>query len=325
MKLPRRRFLQLAASAPALPALVRSASADTYPSRPVRILVGYAPGGVNDIVARLTGQILSDRLGQPFAIENHPGAGSNVATEEVVRAAPDGYTLLEASTSNAWNAAIYQNLNFDFIRDIVPVASTVRTFNVMIVNSSFPANSVPLFIQYAKAHPGEIKMGAAGPGSSPHLFGELFKVRTGIDLVTVQFRGDDLIIPELLAGRIQVVFGSVVSWIDYIKAGDVRPLGVTSAQRTAILPHLPPISQFVPDYEGVGWQGIGAPKNTPAEIVEKLNREINAGLEDDKFRSKIAELGGEPFANSPAEFGQFIAEYTSRWAKIIRAANIKAQ
>jgi tripartite-type tricarboxylate transporter receptor subunit TctC len=325
MKLPRRRFLQLAASAPALPAIVRAARADAYPSRPVRILVGYAPGGVNDIVARLIGEMLSNRLGQPFVIENHPGAGSNVATEDVVRAAPDGYTLLEASTSNAWNAAIYQNLNFDFIRDIVPVASTVRTFNVMIVNSSFPANSVPLFIQYAKAHPGEIKMGAAGPGSSPHLFGELFKVRTGIDLVTVQFRGDDLIIPELLSGRIQVVFGSVVSWIDYIKAGDVRPLGVTSAQRAAILPHLPPISQFVPDYEGVGWQGIGAPRNTPAEIVDKLNREINAGLEDDKVRSKIAELGGEPFANSPAEFGQFITEYTSRWAKIIRAANIKAE
>ncbi len=325
MKFPRRRFLQLAASAPALPAVIRAAGADTYPSRPVRLLVGYGADGVNDIVARLTGQMLSERLGQQFVIEDRPGAGSNVATEAVARADPDGYTLLEASTSNAWNATIYQNLNFDFIRDIAPVASTVRTFNVMIVNSSFPANSVPQFIEYARAHPGKIKMGSAGPGSSPHLFGELFKVRAGIDLVTVQFRGDGPIIPELVAGRIQVIFGSVVSWIEQIKSDKVRALGVTSPRRTAILPELPPISQFLPDYEGIGWQGIGAPKNTPADIVEKLNREINAGLEDEKFKSRIAELGGEPFATSPAEFGQFISDYTSRWAKVIRAANIKAE
>jgi tripartite-type tricarboxylate transporter receptor subunit TctC len=325
MKFPRRRFLQLAASAPALPAVIRAAGADTYPSRPVRLLVGYGADGVNDIVARLTGQMLSERLGQQFVIEDRPGAGSNVATEAVVRADPDGYTLLEASTSNAWNATIYQNLNFDFIRDIAPVASTVRTFNVMIVNSSFPANSVPQFIEYARANPGKIKMGSAGPGSSPHLFGELFKVRAGIDLVTVQFRGDGPIIPELVAGRIQVIFGSVVSWIEQIKSDKVRALGVTSSRRTAILPELPPISQFLPDYEGIGWQGIGAPKNTPADIVEKLNREINAGLEDQKFKSRIAELGGEPFATSPAEFGQFISDYTSRWGKVIRAANIKGE
>ena len=325
MKLPRRRFLQLAASAPALPALCRVARAQTYPSRPMLLLVGYAAGGVNDIVARLTGQMVSERLGQQFIIENRPGAGSNLATEAVVRANPDGYTLLQASTSNAWNATIYQNLKFDFIRDIAPVASTVKTYNVMLVNPSFPAKTGPELIAYAKANPGKINMGSAGPGSSPHLYGELFKAMTGVDMVTVHYRGDGPAIPELIAGRIQVMFGSVVTWIEQIKAGTVRALAVTSATRTQLLPDLPPIGEFVPGYEGIGWQGMGAPRSTPAEIIDKLNSTINAGLADPKFKSRFTDLGAEIFTGSPADFGKFIVDYTEKWAKVIRAAGIKAE
>ncbi len=325
MKLPRRRILQLAASAAALPALPRVASAETYPSRPVHLLVGYAAGGVNDIVARLTGQWLSERLGQQFVIEDRPGAGSNLATEVVVRANPDGYTLLEASTSNAWNAAIYQNLNFDFIRDVAPVASTVQTYNVMVVNLSVPSKTVPEFIAYAKANPGKINMGSAGPGSSPHLYGELFKVMAGVDMVTVHYRGDGPAIPELIGGQVQVMFGSVVTWIEQIRAGKVRALAVTSATRTPLLPDLPPVGEFVQGYEGIGWQGIGAPRDTPAEIVDKLNNEINAGLADSQLKSRFTNLGAETFPNSPAQFGKFIVGYTEKWAKVIRAAGVKAE
>jgi tripartite-type tricarboxylate transporter receptor subunit TctC len=325
MTLPRRRFLQLAASAPVLPALCRVARAETYPSRPVHLLVGYAAGGVNDIVARLTGQMVSERLGQQFIIEDRPGAGSNLATEAVVRASPDGYTLLEASTSNAWNATIYQNLKFDFIHDIAPVASTVQTYNVMVVNPSFPAKTVPEFIAYAKANPGTINMGSAGPGSSPHLYGELFRAMTGVDMVTVHYRGDGPVIPELIAGRIQVMFGSVVTWIEQIRAGKVRALAVTSATRTQLLPDLLPVGEFVPGYEGIGWQGIGAPRSTPAEIIDKLNGAINAGLADPKFKSRFNDLGAETFAGSPADFGKFIVDYTEKWAKVIRAAGVKAE
>jgi tripartite-type tricarboxylate transporter receptor subunit TctC len=325
MNLPRRRFLQLAASASALPALCRVASAETYPSRPVHLLVGYAAGGVNDIVARLTGQMVSERLGQQFIVEDRPGAGSNLATEAVARASPDGYTLLEASTSNAWNATIYQNLKFDFIRDIAPVASTVKTYNVMIVNPAFPATTVPELIAYAKANPGKINMGSAGPGSSPHLFGELFKAMTGVDMLTVHYRGDGPAIPELIAGRIEVMFGSVVTWSEQIKAGTVRALAVTSATRTQLLPDLPPIGESVPGYEGIGWQGIGAPRGTPADIIDKLNSAINAGLADPRFKSRFNDLGAETFAGSPADFGKFIVDYTETWAKVIRAAGIKAE
>jgi tripartite-type tricarboxylate transporter receptor subunit TctC len=325
MQLPRRRILQLAASAAVVPVLPYLAIAETYPSRPVRLLVGYAAGGVNDICARLTGQWLSERLGQQFVIEDRPGAGSNIATEMVVRANPDGYTLLEASTSNAWNATIYQNLNFDFIRDIAPVASTVLTYNVLITNLSFPAKTVPEFIAYAKANPGKINMGSAGPGSSPHLYGELFKSMAGIDLVTVHYRGDGPAIPDLIGGQIQVMFGSVVTWIEQIKAGKVRALAVTSATRTQLLPELPPLGEFVPGYEGFGWQGIGAPKNTPADIIDKLNREINAGLADPKLKAQFENLGAETFPKSPAQFGKFIADYTEKWAKVIRAAGVKVE
>src|SRR5438105_14552717 len=319
MNLPRRRILQLAASAAVVPAFPNLASAQTYPSRPVRLLVGYAAGGVNDICARLTGQWLSERLGQQFVVEDRPGAGSNIATEMVVRASPDGYTLLEASTSNAWNAAIYQNLNFDFIRDIAPVASTVLTYNVLVTNLAFPAKSVPELIAYAKANPGKINMGSAGPGSSPHLYGELFKSMAGVDLVTVHYRGDGPAIPDLLGGQIQVMFGSVVTWSEQVKAGKVRALAVTSAARTPLLPELPPLGEFVPGYEGFGWQGIGVPKNTPAEIIDKLNGEINAGLADPKLKAQFENLGAETFPSSPAQFGKFIVDYTEKWAKVIRA------
>ena len=325
MELPRRRILQLALGAAVLPARPHVATAQSYPSRSVLLLVGYAPGGVNDIVARLTGQMVSERLGQQFIIENRPGAGSNIATEAVVRASPDGYTLLEASTSNAWNTTLYQNLKFDFIRDIAPVASTVKTYNVLVVSPAFPARTVPELIAYAKANPGKINMGSAGPGSSPHLYGELFKAMTGVDMVTVHYRGDGPAVPELIAGRIQIMFGSVVTWAEQIKAGTVRALAVTSATRTQLFPDLPPIGEFVPGYEGIGWQGVGAPRSTPADIIDKLNGAINAGLADPEFKSRFNDLGAETFAGSPADFGNFIADYTAKWAKIIRAAGVKAE
>ena len=325
MPVHRRRILQLgvgAALAPALPDIARS---ETYPSRPVRLLVGYAAGGVNDICARLTAQWLSERLGQQFVVEDRPGAGSNLATEAVVRANPDGYTLLEASTSNAWNATLYQNLNFDFIRDIAPVASTVLTYNVLVTNLSFQAKTVPELIAYAKTNPGKINMGSAGPGSSPHLYGELFKSMAGVDMTTVHYRGDGPAVPDLLGGQIDVMFGSVVTWSEQIKGGKVRALAVTSATRTKLFPELPPIGEFVPGYEGFGWQGIGAPKNTPQDIIDKLNREINAGLADPKLKAQFENLGAEIFSDSPAQFGKFIADYTQKWAKVIRAAGVKAE
>ena len=325
MELHRRRMLQLGAGAALVASLPHGAKSETYPSRPVRLLVGYAAGGVNDICARLTAQWLSQRLGQQFIVEDRPGGGSNLATEAVVRANPDGYMLLEASTSNAWNATLYQNLNFDFIRDIVPVAGTVLTYNVLVTNLAFPAKTVPELIAYARANPGKINMGSAGPGSSPHLYGELFKSMTGVDMTTVHYRGDGPAIPDLLGGQIQVMFGSVVSWSEQIKGDKVRALAVTSATRTKLLPDLAPIGEFVPGYEGFGWQGIGAPKNTPADIIDKLNRAINAGLADPKLKSQFENLGAEMFPGSPAEFGKFIADYTEKWAKVIRAAGVKAE
>ena len=325
MELHRRRMLQLGAGAALVASLPHGAKSETYPSRPVRLLVGYAAGGVNDICARLTAQWLSQRLGQQFIVEDRPGGGSNLATEAVVRANPDGYMLLEASTSNAWNATLYQNLNFDFIRDIVPVAGTVLTYNVLVTNLAFPAKTVPELIAYARANPGKINMGSAGPGSSPHLYGELFKSMTGVDMTTVHYRGDGPAIPDLLGGQIQVMFGSVVSWSEQIKGDKVRALAVTSATRTKLLPDLAPIGEFVPGYEGFGWQGIGAPKNTPADIIDKLNRAINAGLADPKLKSQFENLGAEILPGSPAEFGKFIADYTEKWAKVIRAAGVKAE
>ena len=325
MKLLRRRFLQLAGATTGASIFPQFASALDYPTRPVHLLVGYAAGGVNDIIARLTGQWLSERLGRQFVVENRPGAGSNLATQAVVRAQPDGYTILEASSSNGFNATIYDKLNFDFIHDIAPVASTVRTFNVMEVHPSVPAKTVPEFIAYARANPGKINMASAGIGSTPHLFGELFKTMAGVDLITVHYRGAGPALPDLIGGQVQVMFDSIVSSIEFIRAGKLRALAVTGATRAAVLPDIPTVGEFVSGYEATGWQGIGAPRDTPTEIIEKLSREINAGLADPNFKARIANLGAETFASSPAEFGKFIVEYTEKWAKVIRAANIKVE
>jgi tripartite-type tricarboxylate transporter receptor subunit TctC len=325
-KLPRRKFLRLAASTAALPAApcVVSAFAD-YPNRPVHLLSGFAAGGVVDILARLVGEQLSRRLGQPFIVDDRPGGGSNLATELVIRAAPDGYALLLSSSSNSWNATLYEHLGFNFIADTAPVATITHSFNVMEVHPSFPAKTVPDFIDYAKANPGKINMASSGQGSSPHLYGELFKTMAGVDLVTVQYRGSGPALPDLLAGQCQVMFDSVVSSIEHIRAGRLRALAVTSATRVDALPGLPAIAEFVPGYEGSGWQGISAPKGTPAEIIQKINRAVNDALVDPDFRARLAALGAEPFPGSPDEFGKFNVEYTEKWAKIIRAANIKLE
>jgi len=325
MKLPRRKFLHLAAGAAALPALPRVASALDYPTRPVHLLVGFAAGGPLDTTARLIGQWLSEHLGQPFVIENRPGAGSNLATEIVARAPPDGYTLLEASAANAWNAALYDNLSFNFIRDIALVAGVRRAAGVMEVNPSVPVRTVPEFITYAKANPGKINMATGGAGSAPHLYGELFKMMAGVDLVTVNYRGSAPALPDLIAGQVQVMFDVVISSIGHIRAGKLRPLGVTTTTRLEVLPDVPPISDFLPGYEASSWDGIGAPANTPLEIVGILNKQVNAALADPTFKARLADLGAEPFASSPAEFGKFIVDYTEKWGKVIRAAGIKAE
>jgi tripartite-type tricarboxylate transporter receptor subunit TctC len=325
IKFPRRRFLHLAAGAVALPAVARVAGAQSYPKRPVRLIVGFAAGGPADISARLIGQWLSERLGQTFIIENRPGAGGNLATEMVVRARPDGYTLLEASSTNAWNTTLYRNLSFDFIRDIAPVASVCRYAGVMVVNQSVPADTVPEFIAYAKANPGKMSMGSGGAGAPSHLYGELFKKLTGVDLVHVPFRGGGPAVIALLGGQVQVFFGTVSGSIDHIRAGKLRPLGVTTGTRMDVLPHVPSVSDFVPGYEASGWECVGAPKDTPAEIIDTLNKEINAALVDATFKSRLANLGVEPFASSPAELGRFIVDYTEKWSKVIRATGISAE
>jgi len=325
MKLRRRKFLHLAASAAAFPALSRSVWAQSYPSRPVHLLVGYAAGGPLDTSARLIAQWLSEHLGQPFIVENRPGAGSNLATEMVVRAPPDGYTLLEVSASNAWNATLYDNLNFNFIHDIAPIAGVRRAGGVMEVNPSVPVTTVPEFIAYAKANPGKINMATGGVGSAQHLYGELFKAMAGVDLVTVNYRGAAPALPDLISGQDQIMFDVVLSSIGHIRSGKLRPLGVTTATRLAVLPDVPPIGDFVPGYEASSWDGIGAPANTPPEIIATLNREVNAALADTTFKARLADLGVEPLIVSPDEFGNFIVEFTGKWAKVIRAANIRAE
>jgi len=325
LPLHRRQFLQLAAGAAALPVVSRVAKAQAYPSRPVRILVGYAAGGPLDTSARLMAQWLSERLGQQFVIENRPGAGSNIATETVVRARSDGYTLLQASASNAWNATLYDNLNFDFIRDIEPIATVRRAGGVLEVNPSVSAKTVPEFIAYAKANPGKINLASAGPGSAPHLFGELFKAMAGVDLVTVHYRGSGPALPDLIGGQVQGMLDVVISSIAHIKAGKLRALGVTTSTRLDQLPDVPPIGDFVPGFEAITWDGIGAPANTSPEIIAILNREVNAGLADPKFKARLVDLGAEPFASSPAGFGKFIVEFTEKWGKVIRAASIKGE
>jgi tripartite-type tricarboxylate transporter receptor subunit TctC len=325
MKLPRRRFLHLAAGATALPAVSRFANAQAYPARPVRVIVGFPAGSSADIAARLIGQWLADSLGQPFVVENRPGAGSNIAAEMVVRAAADGYTLLHMTATNAINAALYDNLNFNFIRDIAPVAGINRVAYVMEVNPSVPAKTVPEFIAYAKANPGKINMASGGNGTVLHVAGELFKMMTGINMQHVPYRGDAPALTDLIGGQVQVMFTGLPSSIEHIRAGKLRPLAVASATRLEALPDIPTVGDFVPGYEASGWTGIGVPRNTPADIVNKLNHAINAGLADSKIKARLADLGSTVISLPPAEFGKFIANETEKWGKVIRAANIKPE
>jgi tripartite-type tricarboxylate transporter receptor subunit TctC len=323
MKLPRRKFLHLAAGAVALPAVSRFAWAQTYPTRPVRVIVGYAAGGGPDIVARLMCEWLSVRLRQQFIVENRTGAGTNLATEAVVRALPDGYTLLEVTATNAFNAALYDNLSFNFIRDIVPVASIDRTPFIMEVNPSVPVKTVAEFITYAKANPSKINMASNGIGSAGHVAGKLFEMMTGVDMVHVPYR--DSYLPDLLGGQTQVTFSPIPTSIQQIRAGKLRALAVTTEMRSEVLPDIPTVGEFVPGYEASGWIGFGTPKNTPPEIIEKLSREINAGLADPKMKARLTDLGGVPMAMTPAEFGKFIADETEKWGKVIRTAHIKME
>jgi tripartite-type tricarboxylate transporter receptor subunit TctC len=326
MKLPhRRQFLHLAAGIAALPAMSPIARAQAYPTRPVRLIVPLAAGGATDIVARLMGQWLSERLGHPFIIENRPGAGGNIGTEAVVRAPPDGYTLLVASTTNAINATLYEKLNFNFIRDTAPVATISRNTLVMVVHPSIPAKTVPEFIAYAKANPRKLNMASPGNGSPNHVSGELFKMMTGVDMVHVPYRSGGPALTDLLGGQVQVMFPATVSSIEYIRDGRLRALAVTTATRSDTLPDIPTVAEFVPDYEASNWFGMCAPNATTAEIVERLNKEVNAALADHKIRARLADLGSVPLALSPADFGKLIAEETEKWAKVIRAANIKPE
>jgi tripartite-type tricarboxylate transporter receptor subunit TctC len=325
MNLPRRQLLLLAAGAAALPAASRIAGAQSYPARPVRIIVGFPPGGPNDIVARIIGQWLSERLGQPFVIESRPGGGSNVGTEAVVRAPADGHTLLLASASNAINATLYERLNFNFIRDIAPVAAIIRVPNVMVVHPSVPARGVVEFIAFAKANPGKAIMASPGNGTSGHISGELFKMMTSVNLLHVPYRGSTPALTDLIGGQVQVLFNPLPSTIEYIRAGTLRALAVTAATRSEVLPDTPTVSEFVPGYEASTWFGVGAPKGTPTGIVDKLNNEINAGLADPRMKARLAELGGMILTGSPTDFGTLIADETEKLGRVIRSANIKAE
>ena len=324
MKLPRRNFLHLAAGAAALPAVSRIATAQVYPTRPVRLIVPVAPSGAYDITARLIGPWLSERLGQQFVIDNRPGGGTNIGTEAVVRAPADGYTLLLVGGASAINATLYDKLDFNFIRDIAPVASITRAPFVMEVHPSVPAKTVPEFIAYAEANPGKLTMASGGIGSLSHVAGELFKMMAGVDLVHVPYRGQGPALTDLLGGQVQVMFAITVASIEYIKTGRLRALATTAATRSDALPDIPTVGEFVLDYEASNWFGVCAPKATPAEIIDKLNKEINAGLADPKLKARLADLGGAVLALSPAEFGKLIADETEKWGKVIRAANIKA-
>ena len=324
MKCPRRTFLRLAMAAAALPAVSRIARAQAYPSRPVRIIVGFPPGGATDIQARLMGQWLSERLGQQFIVENRAGASGNIGTEAVVKAPADGYTLLQVVTPNAINAALYTNLNFDFVRDIAPVVCAARLSYVVVVHPSVPAATIPEFIAYAKANPGKINYGSAGQGTPQNIACELFKMMTGLNLVHVPYKGGAPAVADLIAGHVQVVFAPVSESIQQVKAGRLRALAVTTAARLDVLPEVPTVGEFVPGYEASGFAGIGAPRNTPAEIIAMLNKELNAGLADSKIKARIVELGGTVLGGSPAEFGAVISEATEKWARVIKFAGIKA-
>jgi tripartite-type tricarboxylate transporter receptor subunit TctC len=324
MKLPRRKFLHLAAGAAALTAMPR-ASAQAYPSRSVRVIVGYPAGGPADIGARLIGQHLSERTGQPFVIENRAGASGNIGTEAAVRATPDGYTLLVVNPPHTVNATLYDNLSFNFLRDIVAVGMIYRQPQVLVVTPSFPAKSVAEFVAYAKANPGMVSMASSGSGGPQHMAGELFKRAAGVNLLHVPYRGSAPALTDIMSGQVQIMFDTLNSSIELIRAGKVRALAVTTAKRSGILPDIPAIAESVPGYDVSSWSGLGAPKGTPAEIIESLNREINAGLVDARLKSRLADLGVEPAGLSPAEFGKFMAQETEKWAAVIRAANIKPE
>jgi tripartite-type tricarboxylate transporter receptor subunit TctC len=325
MKLLRRQVLHLAASAAALPAVSRFAKAQSYPTRPVRIVVGFTAGGSTDIGARLIGQWLQDRLGQPFLIENRPGAGTNIATESVVRAPPDGYTLLMIGPSSAVNATLYDKLSFVFLRDIAPVASLIRQPQIMLANPSLAAKTVPELIAYAKANPGKITMASAGIGSTGHLVGEFFKLTTGVNLVHVPYRGAGPALTDLLGGQVLMSFAGLSGSIEYIRSGKLRALAVTTATRSEALPDVPTVSESAPGFQAGDWLGMGAPRNTPPEIIDRLNREIAAALTDPKIKARFADLGGTATALTPAEFGKLIADETEKWAKVIRAANTRPE
>ena len=319
----RRRILSLAAGAAALPAVSRVAWAQTYPTRPVRLIVGFPAGSGLDIVARLLGQWLSDRLGQPFVIDNRPGAGGSIAAETLLKAPPDGYTLLQFSLADAFGATLYEKLGPDRIRNISPIATIMRVPFMLVVNPSVPTNTVGEFISYAKANPGKVVMASSGVGSGPHIFGELFKATAGVDLLHVPYRGNHR--PDLLSGQAQVMFDGINTALEFVRTGMLRALAVTTTARLSALPSVPTISEFVQGYEASGWQGIVAPKNTPGEIVDKLNTEVTAALGDSRIKARLSDLGGTPMSMTPGEFGKFIADETEKWAKVIRAANIKAE
>ena len=325
MNLLRRTFLHLLAGVAALPAISRLACAQVYPSRPVRWIVGFTPAGGNDITARLIGQWLTDRLGQPFVIENRPGAGTNIAAEIVINSPPDGYTLFLTNFSNAVNAALYEKLSFDFMRDMAPVVGISRAPVILAVNPSVPAKTVPEFIAYAKANPGKLNMGSAGIGSAGHLAGELLQMMTGIKLVHVPYRGNAPALTDLIAGQVQLVFPSSASSIEYVRTGKVRGLAVTGLTRLDALPDLPTVADSVPGYEASSLYGIGAPRNTPAEVIDRLNKEVNAALADPKLKARLADLGGTPFGGSSAEFGKLMADETEKWGKVVKFAGIKPQ
>jgi tripartite-type tricarboxylate transporter receptor subunit TctC len=325
VSLPRRRLLQLAAGAAASATAARFAAAQVYPARPVRWIIGFAPGGTTDIISRVIVQHLGEQLGQPFVIESRPGAGTNIATESVVRAAADGYTLLFVGAPNAINASLYAKLNFNFIRDIAPVAGIVRVPNVMVVHPSVPVATVPEFIAYAKANPGRINMASSGVGSSPHLAGELFRMMAGVDIQHVPYRGAAPAMTDLLAGQVQLYFVTTPSSLGHIRAGRVRPIGVTTAARIAELPDLPTIAEFLPGFEASAWYGIGAPRDTPAEIIDTLNRGINAALAEPKIKARLEELGCTVIPGSPADLTRMIADETEKWAKVVSFAGLKPE
>jgi tripartite-type tricarboxylate transporter receptor subunit TctC len=322
MELPRRQFLHLAAGAVALPAVSRIARAQAYPARPVRIIVPFPPGGATDILARLIGQRLAGRLGQPFIVENRPGAGTNIGTEVAARSQADGYTLLLVVPPSAINATLYDKLNFNFIRDITPVAGIIRSPFVMAINPSFPAKTVPELIAYAKANPAKINMASAGIGSGPHVAGELFKMMAGVNMVHVSYRGDAPALTDLIGGQVQLYFSTLSGSIQYIRTNQLRALAVTTATRSDALPNTPTVADFVPGFEASFWAGVGAPRNTPAEIIDRLNNEINASLADPKMQAQLADLGSMPLVGSPADFGKLIVEETEKWGKVVKLAGM---